>query len=389
VVVNAKTPFEEALDLQDYLGDTNFKYTLEAPTIDSASGLTNFLYVTKKGYCLQFSFAMAVLARLLNIPSRVAYGYTAGSQVQGGGWRVTTHDAHAWPELYYGWLRFEPTPVGATGQGTATTPSYTDQLTNPTNQLPPAILGNTGSAGSSGTHSNVSAAMQHQLNIGDEENNGTAVPIPSSGLSGWDVFGLVMLGLFALALLAAVAPGCARVLIRRRRWRSGARGGDAGIAHAAWRELRDDLVDYRAGYSVSETPRALAARVADALPLTTPAVSALRRVCMAEERARYAGQPDKGTGLREDIATIRRAIAVASPRRIRWLARVFPSSVVTPAMIRVAQVADFSGRLNYDVLSKTRMGNRHGGAGSPSAQAADETAVGTGKALVPAGTRDD
>jgi hypothetical protein len=110
---------------------------------------------------------------------------------------------------------------------------------------------------------------------------------------------------------------------------------------------------------------------------------------MAEERARYAGQPDKGTGLREDIATIRRAIAVASPRRIRWLARVFPSSVVTPAMIRVAQVADFSGRLNYDVLSKTRMGNRHGGAGSPSAQAADETAVGTGKALVPAGTRDD
>ncbi len=392
VVAKAKTPFEEALDLQDWLGDTNFKYTLEAPTIDSASGLTNFLYVTKKGYCLQFSFAMAVLARLLNIPSRVAYGYTAGSQVQGGGWQVTTHDAHAWPELYfqgYGWLRFEPTPVGATGQGTATTPSYTDQLADPTNQLPPAILGNTGSAGSSGAHSNASAALQHQLNIGDEENNGTAVPIPPSGLSGWEVFGLVMLGLFALALLAAVAPGCARVLIRRRRWRSGARGGDAGIAHAAWRELRDDLVDYRAGYSASETPRALAARVADALPLTAPAVSALRRVCMAEERARYAGRPDKGTGLREDSATIRRAIAVASSRRIRWLARVFPSSVVTPAMIRVAQVADFSGRLNYDVLSKTRMGNRHGGAGSPSADAADETAVRTGEALVATGTRDD
>jgi transglutaminase-like putative cysteine protease len=392
VVAKAKTPFEEALDLQDWLGDTNFKYTLEAPTINSASGLTNFLYVTKKGYCLQFSFAMAVLARLLNIPSRVAYGYTAGTQAQSGGWRVSTHDAHAWPELYfqgYGWLRFEPTPVGATGQGTATTPSYTEQpANNTTNQLPPAVLGNPGSTGSTTTHSNASAALQHQLNIGDEENNGNAVPIPPSGLSGWEVFGLVMLGLLALALLAAAAPACARVLIRRRRWRSGARGGDTGMAHAAWRELRDDLVDYRAGYSASETPRALAARVADAQPLTASAVSALRRVCMAEERARYAGRPDKGTGLREDSATIRRAIAVAAPRRIRWLARVFPSSVVTPTMIRVTQVADFSGRLNYDVFGKTRIGNRHGGAGSPSAGAGEETAVHAGEALVPAGTRD-
>jgi transglutaminase-like putative cysteine protease len=385
VVAKAKTPFEQALDLQDWLGGTTFKYTLDAPTIDSERGLANFLNVTKKGYCLQFSFAMAVLARLLGIPSRVAYGYTAGSQTQGGTWQVTTHDAHAWPELYfqgYGWLRFEPTPVGATGQGTATTPSYTDQPADSFTQLPPAVTGNTGSTGPSGAHSNASAALQHQLNIGAGENGGGGVPIPPAGLSGWDVFGLVMLGLLALALLVAAAPGCARAAIRRRRWRSGA-PGDAEKAHAAWRELRDDLVDYRAGYSVSETPRALAARVTDAVALTAPAVSALRRVCMAEERARYAGRPDPGTGLREDSATIRRAIAVASPRRIRWLARVFPSSVVTPAMIRVTQVADFSGRLNYDLIIKTRMGNRHSGAG------AEETAARTGEALVPAGARDD
>ena len=141
VVSKAKSPFQEALDLQDWLGNTNFTYTLNAPTILDAHGLTSFLYDTKKGYCQQFSFAMAVLARLLNIPSRVAYGFTAGTQTQGGGWQVTTHDAHAWPELYfqgYGWLRFEPTPVGATGQGTATTPSYTDQPADAFNQIPPA-----------------------------------------------------------------------------------------------------------------------------------------------------------------------------------------------------------------------------------------------------------
>ena len=50
----------------------------------SAAGLTNFLKVTKKGYCQQFSFAMAVLARLLGIPSRVAYGFTSGTPISGG-----------------------------------------------------------------------------------------------------------------------------------------------------------------------------------------------------------------------------------------------------------------------------------------------------------------
>jgi transglutaminase-like putative cysteine protease len=391
VVAKAKTPFEEALDLQDWLGDTTFSYTLNAPTIADAHGLTNFLTVTKKGYCQQFAFAMAVLARLLNIPSRVAYGFTAGSQEQGSTWQVTTHDAHAWPELYfqgYGWLRFEPTPVGAAGQGTASAPSYTAQPADTFNQLPPVATENSGSSGSVSSHSNASAALQHQLNVGlGAESNGNATSVSASGLNGWDVFGLVVLGLLALALLTAAAPAFGRLFIRHRRWRSGARAGDEGMAHAAWRELRDDLVDYHAGYSPSESPRALAARVGDSLRLTGPGQSALGRVCMAEERARYAGRPDRGTGLREDSTTIRRAIAAASPRRTRWLARVFPSSVVTPAMIRFTQLADFSDRLNSDLFGKTRIG-RLGGAGSPPAPAADEAAVRNREGLVSAGTRD-
>ena len=72
---------------------------------------------------------MAVLARLIGIPSRIAYGFTSGSSLGDNEWQVTTHDAHAWPELYFsgsGWLRFEPTPSGPTGQGTAYQPTYTD-----------------------------------------------------------------------------------------------------------------------------------------------------------------------------------------------------------------------------------------------------------------------
>ena len=101
--------------------------------VGDAAGLTNFLESTRRGYCQQFSFAMAVLARLLGIPSRVAYGYTAGTVEASGAWLVSTHDAHAWPELYFqglGWLRFEPTPQGAAGQGTATAPAYTLRPSN-------------------------------------------------------------------------------------------------------------------------------------------------------------------------------------------------------------------------------------------------------------------
>ena len=73
---------------------------------------------------------MAVLARLAGIPSRVVVGYTQGVDIGSGTWEVRTSDAHAWPELYFngaGWLRFEPTPSGSTGQAgqaTASDPAY-------------------------------------------------------------------------------------------------------------------------------------------------------------------------------------------------------------------------------------------------------------------------
>jgi transglutaminase-like putative cysteine protease len=123
----AKTPFQEAVALQDWLAGGSFSYTLNAPSVVDAAGLKNFLTVTRKGYCQQFAYSMAVLARLLGIPSRVAVGFTAGTRQRGSAWLVTTHDAHAWPELYfqgYGWLRFEPTPSGSAGQGSARAPGY-------------------------------------------------------------------------------------------------------------------------------------------------------------------------------------------------------------------------------------------------------------------------
>jgi transglutaminase-like putative cysteine protease len=365
----AKTPFQEAVALQDWLSSRDFKYTLNAPSVTDAAGLTSFLENTKRGYCQQFSFAMAVLARLLGIPSRVAYGFTAGTLAAGGGWVVSTHDAHAWPELYFqgfGWLRFEPTPQGAAGQGTATAPAYTLQPSN-------AFAHNPVQTGPSTAPTSPATGDIGRL-LGPDDRLGLPVGSTAGGgnrdsaLSPWEIFGLALLGLL---VLAAAARGCARLVIWRRRGLSARRGGgpggrqrgDAALAHAAWRELRDDLVDYGAGYLPSESPRALAARAGASLGLAEPARAVLGRIALAEERARYAARPVSGAGLRQDSATIRRAIAAAVPRWTRWRARLMPPSVITPALAAISQVTDIFGRLNPEWFGRARLGRTRLGRG--------------------------
>jgi transglutaminase-like putative cysteine protease len=376
----AKTQFEEALALQNWLAAGSFKYTLKAPTVLTAADLTKFIEVTKTGYCQQFSSAMAVLARLLGIPSRVAYGFTAGTPngtgaagapVATGSYTVTTHDAHAWPELYfqgYGWLRFEPTPSGPNGQGTAYAPVYS--ATPGTATGPPSLA--TGPASIPGTTATGRAAGQglppniREL-LGNEDLGGTAVAPARDSVSPWEILGLVVAG---LAVLALIAPWCVRLVVRRLRWRRGRRTRirrrDIAWAHAAWEELRDDLTDYGAGYLPSETPRAVAARAGAELVLTGTAREALGRIAMAEERARYAPAPTDGSGLRADSVTVRRAIAAAVPRGARWRARLLPTSVVGPVVATVAAAtnpyrgrngAEDGRRLTLERLGRFRPGS--------------------------------
>jgi len=125
ITAGARTPYQKAVDLQTYFRSSGFIYSIYASLPNGIRGLTQFLFHTRTGFCQQFAFAMAGLARLVGIPSRIAVGYTAGAPEGHGTWKVTTADAHAWPELYLsglGWIRFEPTPGGA--GGTATAPQY-------------------------------------------------------------------------------------------------------------------------------------------------------------------------------------------------------------------------------------------------------------------------
>jgi transglutaminase-like putative cysteine protease len=389
VVAQAKAtdPFTEAVALQDWLSGGTFKYTLSASSVENAAQLTHFLKVTKAGYCQQFAFAMATLARLLNIPSRVAYGYTAGTSTGATTWEVTTHDAHAWPELYfqgYGWLRFEPTPSGANGQGTASAPLYTIPLTGPGSE--PSLSTPT-PAPSASAGKNPNPALAHLIGNGFDQGGTGASYGGAAGQAGtavWQILGLVLAGLI---VLAAIVPRLTRLAVRQRRWHARVRrlprgaghdgpggspragddlideidsidsidddavdGADIARAHAAWCELRDDLVDHGTGYVPSETPRATAARAGTSLALAEPALAALGRIAMAEERARYAARPVDGSGLRRDSTTVRRAIAASVPRRTRWRARLFPASVVGPALGTAAAASDIFGRLNADWL---------------------------------------
>ena len=90
-----------------------------------ADAVSAFL-ASKHGYCVQFSSAMAVMARLLGIPARIGVGFLPGTKQSNGSWSVSLNDAHAWPELYFegvGWVRFEPTPAVRTGAAAVVLPA--------------------------------------------------------------------------------------------------------------------------------------------------------------------------------------------------------------------------------------------------------------------------
>jgi transglutaminase-like putative cysteine protease len=333
----ARTPFDQAVAMQQWLALTGgFSYSLTSSVPDSPAGLVRFLTVTKSGYCQQFAIAMAILARVLGIPSRVAVGYTAGSNVGGPNFQVTSSDAHAWPELYFqgaGWLRFEPTPAGdSPGQGTATPPVYTLPSNNggSAGTYQPGTLGETSPRAPTGVTGG--AAAQHHPKGSSPSSGTVSHPVPRDTPPWGPIAGLVILA-------ALLAPAVSRPLVSRWRWL--AASGDTGRARAAWLELRDTLADLGIPAADSESPRSLARRVEGQLP--AEARGALLRIAIAEERARYATSPADSRSLRADTAAVRRAIAATAGWRARLRARCLPASVLTPAGRAGRQALDVFG----------------------------------------------
>ncbi|WP_169944819.1 DUF3488 and transglutaminase-like domain-containing protein [Microbispora sp. H11081] len=320
VSADAATPYEAAIELQEWFtGDGRFTYDLRASG-SGAQALSRFLLRDRRGYCEQFAGAMAVMARLLGIPARVSIGYTGGTKI-GDVWTVRTHDAHAWPELFFdgiGWLRFEPTPAGAGGQGTARVPSYSLPITPTAEPTSGPSEGPTSEEDDSGQSAGPARPNPRQL---DRDIDGTAVAADPGTPA------VVTFGIGALAVLALLSlPAAARLLVRRRRLARLTRPAAGG--HAAWAELRDILTDLGMAGEPGETPRALGRRIAERYELGPQAAESLTRVVTSEERLRYAPAPSASGPAPADLRRIRRDLASNASRWRRLGAVLVPMSVL-------------------------------------------------------------
>jgi transglutaminase-like putative cysteine protease len=127
-----------ALALERYLRNLPYTYEVE-PLADGVDGVDHFLFSMRSGYCTYYASAMAVMARALGIPSRLAVGYASGEyDERAGSYLVREADAHAWPELFIAgrWVAFEPTPVRPLPDRGAIAPSP-DPIVTPVEAAPP------------------------------------------------------------------------------------------------------------------------------------------------------------------------------------------------------------------------------------------------------------
>ena len=115
ITEGAKSDQQRAANLEKYLR-TTFPYTLELPKEEAADPIAYFLFERKKGHCEYFASSMAVMLRLLGIPSRVVTGLHGGELNPISGWyQIRASDAHSWVEAFIsgkGWVTYDPTPYG-------------------------------------------------------------------------------------------------------------------------------------------------------------------------------------------------------------------------------------------------------------------------------------
>lgn len=371
VTRGAPTAYAKAVRLQEWFTkDGDFTYSL-ATRGQGNSALVDFLIRNRAGYCEQFAAAMAVMARVLDIPSRVAIGYTGGNRVEGG-WQVGTHDAHAWPELYFegaGWLRFEPTPGGAAGQGTARAPDYSE----PPAETPGAERGESpATSPTTAAESAEGASEEGETRRNPRELDPGFGGGPVEVEEGPPLSARIGLGAAAL-LLVALLPAAWRILTRlrrRRAWTSppaladgagrrmapaaaGGPGTGRAAVHAAWAELCDVLCDLGMTRRASESPRALARRLTEQYGLGPEAAAAVHRIAHAEERLRYAPDPGSQAPHRDDIRRLRRALAARVPRRRRLRAVLAPPSTLLRLRAFGERVLDA-----FDLLENLRLRRR-------------------------------
>lgn len=315
VTATAQTDAGRAAAIQAFLRGRDFTYSTQTLPGTGFGALENFLLRDRRGYCEQFAAAMAAMARVVGIPSRVAVGFLPGQRT-GDVWEVSIRDMHAWPELYfedYGWVRFEPTPAIVTDAA----PDWT---------VPQAVSPSTGPSASASADPSSSAAPGGGPTEAPEQTptDGGA----DAGATWPRTLGMVAGGLALLALLAAPAT----IRVRRRASRLDGEGAIEEQVEEVWAEIRDTVVDYGGAWPAG-SPQQIGSEVATRLePEESRSMS---QVATLVERSRYARtvlDPNtNGSGAADGLTTmatgIRRGIAGPVSVRRKILATVLPKSL--------------------------------------------------------------
>lgn len=329
----AENDYDRALALQNGLRDS-FQYDVNAPLAQGydAGGMDSMeqFMETRTGYAGHFAPAMALMAREVGIPARVAVGYLPTAPVedpQGGEhFEVGTGDAHAWPELYFqgvGWVRFEPTP------GIPTTPEYAPESGNEPGEDASGQPDETPSEEPSQPQEPTSESTDEQSQppapetpepeeAQQDTNTGLMIPI-------WV---LVLGGVLLLLLLLAALPRLVRGRRRRARLADMANTSlsPQDRANAAWDELEDLSVDHGGSPKDSDTPRVRARRMAAGIPAASEAVD---RIVSDVEHASYAA-PDaswKPSASAADLGKVHDELMHRASGGQRFRATWWPASV--------------------------------------------------------------
>lgn len=239
VTADADSQWEAAVMLQAYFRSGDFEYSLDAPEQASGDAISDFLS-DKKGYCVQFSSAMTVMARTMGIPARIGVGY-AGGKESDGGYDVSMENSHAWPELYFegaGWVRFEPTPGGPAGDP----PPWT--VADGSSQEDGSEEDEESASPSDEATEEASESEAEESEQATEESTEAAEPA-GADFSTYLWSGLIVL----LVLLLAAIPAIWRQILRSRRTK------DPRDLEAVWTEVRALATDYGQSLDPSRTLR--------------------------------------------------------------------------------------------------------------------------------------
>ncbi|WP_205328481.1 DUF3488 and transglutaminase-like domain-containing protein [Glycomyces sp. YM15] len=346
----AGTVHEKVLAVYQHLSISNgFRYSLQTTDAGNDEAILDFLQ-TQEGYCQQYAAAMAWMLREADVAARVVIGMSQGTR-DGDEWVLTSHDYHAWVEVYYdgpGWVMYDPTPAagvpGALANPWATEPEVEDEPT-----LEPGATAEPSEAPGDATPS----AEEGPSAGAEQPTDGTSAQAADDATGGGAGFNPAWLLLLVVAALLFL-PALLRGLLRRRRL-----DPSRLTAATAWDEVLDLALDYGVGLSDSLTPRQAAGVLGQAAPGAREAATVLGS---AMARHRYSPSGADPTGLADAVRDLHSELDKNAEPRRRYRAMFWPASLLAKASARQAEqsarLARRSARATDRVRSAVRRPRR-------------------------------